>query len=160
MAELAVSATASLSANGKNTATGSITWTEPTLPDGVSAWDSITLTGSWKWNGPGGIETLTVNGVTIPSDTAFTVPLGTSFTPPVTTTCVTSNPFIRGDKFIWSNLTVTYAYTEPSSQKCYLKVNGVWTECSEVYKKIGGVWVQQQDLSNVFDGEHYWCETI
>lgn len=42
--------------------------------------------------------------------------------------------------------------------KLYLKVSGVWQQCSKVYKKVNGSWIEQsvENWSSIFDtGTHY-----
>ncbi len=48
-----------------------------------------------------------------------------------------------------ADLTVTYEI--PSSPILYVKNNGIFVACANVYKKIDNVWVEQTDLNSVFD---------
>lgn len=154
MAELSVSATASLIASGNTTATGTISWDEPALPEGISAWDLVKIDGSWAWNGKGNISYVTINGTRTSNGIPFSIPLDVSVSSPLSISCLGNNKNAVGDNFTWTGLTVTYSYTAPLS----VKTSGEWVPVRECYKKIGGVWVLQEDLSNVFDGEHYIME--
>lgn len=151
MGTLTANATANLSANGNSTATGSITWSAPSLPDGITAWDSIVISGSWSWRGKGSINNVTINGTATSDSTPFSINLGTSATPPITVTCRGGNKNATGNNFSWSDLIVTYTYTDLTSKAFYVKANGVWTPHSAVYKKINGSWVLQEDLESVIE---------
>ena len=154
MAEIVVQASASLSANGTSTATGSITWTAPSLPDGISVWDSVIISGSWSWSGKGSISRVTINGVNTSEDNGFSVSLGANPSPPLSITCVGGNKNATGANFAWSNLQVSYQYSP--SKAISVKQNGSWVQASEVYKKVNGAWVKQSNLENVFEtGKSY-----
>lgn len=111
MASIQVNATASLTANGNSQGRGTISWTPPTIPTG-STIDSIVVSGSWSWGGKGNINNVTINGTNTSADTAFSVSLGTSASSPLNITC-SGNKNATGSSFTWSNLKVTYNYTEP-----------------------------------------------
>lgn len=151
MASIVVNATATLSANGASTATGSISWTPPSLPSGVTAWDSIVISGTWSWSGKGAISYVNINGTNTSEDVAFSISLGTSVSSTLSITCRGGNKNSSGSYFRWNNLVVTYNYTAPLSEKFYVKQNSTWVEASEVYKKVNGAWVLQTDLSAVID---------
>lgn len=57
-----------------------------------------------------------------------------------------ANPY----SFNVTGATTLYAKCRPKYQM-YLKINGAWVECSEVYKKVDGVWVLQTELEGLFD---------
>lgn len=104
-----VTPSASLSANGNTTATGSMSWSVPAFPEGVSSWDSVALSGSWAWGGRGKINSVTVDGKTVAENTTFDLTIaGTS---PVTLTCKGGNKNATGSNFTWTGLKVTYTYT-------------------------------------------------
>lgn len=112
MPAITANATASLSANGTSTASGTMTWTVPTLPADATL-QSVRVSGSWSWNGRGNITRVTINGVNTSADTAFDVALALTVNPPITITCVGNNKNATGSNFRWSNLVVTYTYTVP-----------------------------------------------
>lgn len=149
MANIVVNATASLTANGRTTATGTITWTAPDLPTDVTAWDAITISGTWTWDGRGSITYVKINGTNTSNGVAFSIPLSASQTSPLSISCV-GNKNATGSSFTWSNLVLTYEYTPPT-KPMYLKQNSAWTEVKGVYKKENGNWVLQTDLESVFD---------
>lgn len=151
MASIVVNATASLRANGTSLSTGSITWTAPSLPSGVNAWDSIVISGSWRWTGKQTIRYVTINGTNTSSSTAFSISLGTSATSPLSISCVGGHKNATGSNFSWSDLVVTYNYTDPNANTLHVKQDGAWVKVSTVYKKVNGVWVEQTDLASVFD---------
>ena len=150
MAIFTANATASLTASGTTTATGSITWAAPSLPDGVSAWDSVVISGTWSWGGKGSISRVTINGTNTTGYIPFEIDLGVNAAPPLTITCV-GNKNATGSNFTWSNLIVTYTYTEVAGEQFMIKQNGIWTNVQTVYKKINGVWVEQSDLASIFN---------
>ena len=115
MATIIANATASLVATGQSTATGSISWTAPSLPSGVSAWDSITISGTWSWKGKGNITNVDIYDTSTFADIAFNIDLRASVTSPLSITC-SGNKNATGDSFTWSNLIVTYAYTDPTAR--------------------------------------------
>ena len=152
MGVITVNATANLSANGNSTATGSITWSVPSLPDDVSQWDSVVISGSWSWNGKGNIREVIINGTSTSVDTPFSINLNTSTAPPISITCQGGNKNATGANFAWSDLVVTYSYTDPASGSVlHVKVNGTWIQASEVYKKINGSWVLLEDLESAVE---------
>lgn len=110
MGTITRTASAALSANGTSTATGSITWTAPAFPAWVTKWNSVVLSGTWSRGGSGAISSLKINGTAAAEGSAFSIPVGGSS---ATVTCV-GNKKATGSRFTWSNLTVTYTYTEPS----------------------------------------------
>lgn len=58
------------------------------------------------------------------------------------------------NKDFWVRLygaTLSVDFTAVSGSRFLLKINGAWTEGSQLYKKVDGVWVLQEDLSNVFE---------
>lgn len=150
---ITVNTTASLTANGNKTATGSISWTAPSLPDGVSSWDSVVISGMWTWNGKGSISIVTINGTNTTNGVSFSVLLDTNVSSPLSITCI-GNKNATGSNFSWNNLIVTYKYTEPTITQytnLRIKQNGEWIPVKVVYKKENGVWIEQTDLSNLFD---------
>lgn len=52
---------------------------------------------------------------------------------------------------ISADMTIAVVIGASSQPQLYLKVNGTWTEVSEVYVKANGTWVLQSDPSTVFD---------
>lgn len=142
--------TASLSANGTSTASGTMTWTAPSLPAGATI-TSVRISGTYSWSGRGNITRVTINGTNCSPDVAFDVALSNSVSPPITVTCVGNNKNATGNNFRWSNLIVTYTYEVPSSDTLLYKSNGAWVVASKAYKKVNGVWVEQSDLTAVFD---------
>ena len=104
-----VNASASLSANGTSTANGTITWSVPSLPSGVSSWDSVYIRGTWSWGGKGSISRVTINGTNTSTGVAFNINIAGK-TSPLSITCV-GNKNATGSSFTWSNLKVTYTYT-------------------------------------------------
>lgn len=152
MASITVNATASLSANGTSVSTGSISWSVPSLPDGVTKWDSVTISGTWSWNGKGNVQYVTINGTNTSADIAFSIPLSTTVTSPLSISCNGNNKNATGSNFSWSNLILNYNYTEPLPEMYLnIKENGSWKKISKVYKKINGIWVEQTDIFSVFD---------
>lgn len=111
---ITVNASASLSANGTSTATGSMTWTAPAFPGGVTAWDDVRVSGTWSWNGKGNITRVTINGTNTSGDTAFDISIAGKSSP-LSISCVGNNKNATGANFGWSNLIVTYTYTDTSS---------------------------------------------
>lgn len=107
---LTANATASLTARGTTTATGSISWTAPSLPDGVAAWDSVVISGTWTWGGKGSITRVTINGTNTSDSIAFSVNISGKSSP-LSITCV-GNKNATGSNFTWSDFVVTYTYTE------------------------------------------------
>lgn len=144
------SANATLSANGTSTATGSITWTVPSLPEGIANWDSVIISGSWSWSGKGTINGVKINGVNTSVGTNFNINLPLNATSPLSIT-TSGNKNATGANFSWNNLVVTYTYTTADGKKIMLKVDGIWKKMNKVYVKQNGIWVEQTDLSNVFD---------
>ena len=143
-------ATASLRANGTSTSTGSITWTAPTLPDGVTVWDSVRISGTWTWTGKGSITGVTINGTNTTNGVQFDIALSTGVRPPLSITCVGGNKNTTGSSFTWSGLQVAYTCTVASSEQLMIKVGGAWKEVQAVYRKVGGVWVEQDSLADLF----------
>ena len=141
---ITANATASLSASGTSTATGSITWTAPSLPEGVTGWDSVHVSGSWSWNGKGNISRVTINNQRTSADSPFDIDISGQ-TSPLTITCVGNNKNATGANFRWSNLIVTYTYTTVGGTGCMVKLSGTWTEIVEVWKKSNGHWTLQPD---------------
>lgn len=109
MATITANVTASLSANGNTTSTGSLSWTKPSIPVGATI-SSIVLTGSFTWNGKGNV-TITINGTNCISATPFTINLPTNTTSPYSITCRGGNKNATGNNFTWSSLIVTYTYS-------------------------------------------------
>lgn len=107
---ISASAAASLTAAGTSTATGSVTWTAPSLPEGVAAWDSVVISGTWTWGGKGSVTRVTINGTDTSDSIAFSVNINGK-TSPLSITCV-GNKNAAGSDFTWSDFTVTYTYTE------------------------------------------------
>ena len=150
MASISVNASVSLSANGNTTSTGTVTWTAPSLPEGVTAWNDIIISGSYSWGGKGSV-TVTINGSTCQADTAFNISLGRTATSPYSISCRGGNKNATGNNFTWNNLQVEYVYTPLVTEAFSFKQNGAWVQASAVYKKINGAWVLQTDLSSVID---------
>lgn len=112
---LTANASASLTAAGTSTATGSITWTAPAFPEGVTAWDSVIISGSWSWGGKGSITRVTINGTNTSDGVVFSVSIAGKSSP-LSITCV-GNKNATGNSFTWSNLVVTYTYTQQGVTK-------------------------------------------
>lgn len=147
---IVVNASASLTATGQTKATGSITWVIPSLPEGVDSWDSIVISGMWTWNGKGAIRSLTINGQNTSDSISFSIPLSDNQSSPLTISCV-GNKNATGSSFSWSNLVITYTYTEPvSDSNLRLKENGSWIGV-QIYKKTNGVWEQVTDPESELD---------
>ena len=49
------------------------------------------------------------------------------------------------------NIVVTIGSSGGPTDSAYFKINGTWTQVSQIYKKINNVWVLQTDYSNIFD---------
>lgn len=111
MGTINVNATASLSANGTSTETGNINWTPPALPAGATSWDSITISGTWSWNGKGNINYVSINGTRTTTGSPFSISLGANAAPPITITCLGGNKNATGNRFSWSGLRVDYSYS-------------------------------------------------
>lgn len=111
MGQIIANATASLTATGASTATGSISWTVPSFPSGIVSWDSVIISGTWTWGGKGSISRVTINGTNTSNGVAFSINLSTSQTSPLSITCV-GNKNATGANFTWSNLKVTYTYSQ------------------------------------------------
>lgn len=111
MGTLIANATASLTATGNSTATGSISWTVPSFPSGIVSWDSVVISGTWTWGGKGNISRVKINGTNTSNGVAFSINLSTSQTSPLSITCV-GNKNATGANFTWSNLKVTYTYSQ------------------------------------------------
>lgn len=143
---ITVNASASLSANGTSTATGSMTWTAPALPGGVSAWDDVRVSGSWTWNGKGNISRVTINGTNTSADTAFDISIEGKSSP-LSITCVGGNKNATGANFIWSNLIVTYTYTPlvTDHDTLYVQIGNAPVEVETIYRKQNGVWTEVSD---------------
>lgn len=107
---ITANASASLTAAGTSTANGSITWTAPTLPEGVAAWDDVRISGKWTWGGKGSINRVTINGTNTSDGIAFDIDISGKSSP-LSITCV-GNKNATGASFTWTGLTVTYTYTE------------------------------------------------
>lgn len=112
---LTAAATASLTARGTTTATGSISWTAPAFPEGVTEWDSVVISGTWTWGGKGSISRVTINGTNTSGGVAFSVNINGK-TSPLSITCV-GNKNATGANFTWSSLVVTYTYTQQGVAK-------------------------------------------
>ena len=112
MPSVTANATANLSANGTSTASGTITWTKPTLPADATI-TSVRISGRWSWGGKGNITRVTISGVNTSADTAFDIALANSVNPPITITCVGNNKNATGSNFRWTDLIVTYTYSVP-----------------------------------------------
>lgn len=143
-------ASASLSANGTSTATGSITWTTPSLPDGATGWDSIRISGTWSWGGKGNITRVTING----TNTSATIPFDISIagkTSPLSITCVGGNKNATGNRFAWSNLVVTYVCTVAGGAKLMIREGASLTEIAKVLRKQGGSLVEVDIAESMFN---------
>ena len=143
-------ATASITASGQTTAIGTISWTVPTLPEGATGWSSITISGTWSWDGKGNINYVNINGTNTSGGVPFNVALSTSQVSPLSITCA-GNKNATGNSFSWSSLIVTYECNVVGSEVLYIKQSGTWIEVQNIYKKVNGVWVLQEDLATVFD---------
>lgn len=148
MATTSVNASISLTANGTSTASGTLTWTAPSLPAGAVISD-IRVSGTYNWNGRGNV-TVYINGTSLYSGSDFDVSLGASAVSPYTITCKGGNKNATGSSFSWGTLRVTYTYTVPGSDQLFFKQNGAWVQAVKAYKKINGSWVEQSDLTGVF----------
>lgn len=151
-------ATATLTASGTSTATGSIRWTAPSLPEGATGWDSIVISGMWTWGGKGSVSRVTINGTNTSTGVAFNIALPKTQVSPLSITCV-GNKNATGSSFTWSNLVVTYTCTVANSEELMIKVNGSWQTVQEVYKKVNGAWALQEDLATVFDSNTNYAKS-
>lgn len=145
-----VNAIASLTANGTSTTTGSISWTEPSLPSDVTSWDNVRVSGTWSWGGKGTITRVTINGTNTSTGIAFDIELPKTITSPLSITCV-GNKNATGSSFSWNNLTINYTYTTANNEQFMIKMNGTWQNVSKIYKKINGQWIEQTELNSLFD---------
>ena len=156
MPTIQVDATANITPKGTTVAYGTITWAEPSLPTGITSWDSVTISGTWSWNSKGAIRYVTINGTNTTTGVAFNIPLDTTVTSPLSISCVGNKNATAANGFAWSNLVITYTYAEPASDVGYLKLNGSYHAAASVYKKVNNVWTIQNDLETVFeDGKQY-----
>lgn len=146
---ISVNASASLTANGTSRATGSITWTVPAMPDGVTNWDSIVVSGTWSWSGKGLINSVIINGTT----TMLGVPFSVTITggSPLTITC-TGNKNATGNSFSWTDLKVEYTYTDTSapSETLMIVSGGQLVPVTKVFVVTGGQLVEQTDIKSIF----------
>lgn len=103
----------SISFSGTTQRSGTISWTTPTLPDNATIL-SCTLTGTMTGSSFYGSITLTVNGTTVTSGTAFSIDLGTKNTTNSVTATAKGSSFWASGTATFSNLlyTVEYEYTE------------------------------------------------
>lgn len=102
----------SLTVSGTTQKTGTISWTNPTIPSGNTI-TSCVLTGTATASMSKGNATITVNGTTVSSGQQFTINLGTAnTTTSVTTTAKGGNKNASGT-VSFSNLLYTVTYTEP-----------------------------------------------
>lgn len=104
----------SISFSGTTQKSGTISWTTPTLPDNATIL-SCTLTGTMTGNTSFyGSVTLTVNGTTVTSGTAFSIDLGTKNTTSSVIATAKGSSFWASGTATFSNLlyTVEYEYTE------------------------------------------------
>ena len=108
----------SLTVSGNKQVSGTISWTKPTVPSGVTI-SSCVLTGTATASMSKGSATITVNGTTVTSGTQFTINLGTANnTTSVTTTAKGSGGNSKGT-VSFSNLVYTVTYEEASQVKTY-----------------------------------------
>ena len=135
---ITASATAALTAAGTSTANGTITWTAPALPEGVSAWDSVVISGTWSWGGKGSVSRVTINGTNTSADIAFSVNINGKSSP-LSISCV-GNKNATGNSFTWSGLQVVYTYTEQGgeSNALYINIGGVIKEAETVWINRNG----------------------
>lgn len=73
MATTSVSANISLTASGKITKYGALSWTAPSLPEGSIVSD-ISVSGTYDWNGKDNV-TVCINGDSVYSGSSFDVSL-------------------------------------------------------------------------------------
>lgn len=148
MAVITANASAVLTAAGTSAGTGYITWTAPSLPQGVSAWTSVVISGTWTWGGNGSISRVIIGSTITFDGTPFSVSLSVKQTPPLALTC-TGNKNATGSGFNWSGLTVTYTYTSADGSAVLVKVSGAWVTASAVYRKQNGSWAEVSDFSTI-----------
>lgn len=126
MATITATPTAtSLSISGTSQKTGSISWTKPTVPTGVTI-TSCVLTGYVNDGMSRGSATVQVNGTTVTLEANFTINLGTAnTTTSVTTTGVGGNKNATGT-ITFTNLvyTVTYEVPKPTYTVTFKDWNG------------------------------------
>ena len=80
------------------------------MPDGVTFWDSVVISGQWSWNGRGNIDYVNINGTQTQDSVSFSVNI-TGKNSPLSITCRGGNKNATGNSFSWSSLIVTYTYT-------------------------------------------------
>lgn len=148
MAVITANASAVLTAAGTSAGTGYITWTAPSLPQDVSAWTSVVISGTWTWGGKGSVSRVTIGGTNTSDGIPFSVSLPVDQTPPLAITCA-GNKNATGSGFTWSGLTVTYTYTSADGSAVLVKVNGAWVTASAVYRKQNGSWTEVSDFSAI-----------
>ena len=131
----------SISANGTSVTNGTLSWSAPSLPEGVASWDSIQVKGTWSWTGRGGISYVKINNVNTTTGVAFDIGI-TGKTSPLAISCAGSNKNATGNSFTWSGLQVVYTYTEPVSQgpvqKLKVLYNGQLRTVSRIQRLSGG----------------------
>lgn len=151
---ITANASASLTAAGTSTATGSITWTAPALPEGVAAWDSVRISGQWTWGGKGSITRVTINGTNTSDGIAFDISIAGKSSP-LSITCV-GNKNATGASFTWTGLQVTYTYTEQGGEAntLYINIGGVIAEAETVWINNGGV-IEEIDPADIDQTKNY-----
>lgn len=102
----------SLSISGKTARTATISWTCPTVPAG-STISSCVLTGTATASMSNGSATITVNGTTVTSDTAFSINLGTANTTSSVSVRAKGRKSSAKGTVTFNNLAYTVTYTEP-----------------------------------------------
>ena len=113
MATMSTTPTAtSLTISGTTSASGTISWTCPSVPD-RSTITSCILTGTPSFSMTRGSATVRVNGTTVTNGTEFTIDLGTAnTTKSVTTAGVGENNNARGT-VTFTSLSYVVTYEEP-----------------------------------------------
>lgn len=131
--------------NGTDTVVGSMTWTPPTLPEGVPQWDNVVITGNWSWGGTGNVNTILMGDrlATSPFMDPFTLELNETEiqNASVKLSGSGSKKQTTGSAFTWRNLIATYTYTEPLKERIYdleVKVGGVVKRVTEILRKVNG----------------------
>ena len=102
----------SLAVRATTQKTATISWTLPTVPDGMTI-TSCTLTGTATASMSKGAATITVNGQTVSSGSNFTINLGTENTTSSVVASVRGGNKNASGTVTISNLVYTVAYTEP-----------------------------------------------
>ena len=144
----AVPTIGSVRLNKKTAVSFTVSVTPPSLPDGVSKWDSIVLTASAVSSNSN--ADVTINGTTIrvgKSKTAINVTLGTNVTsaPGSYRGTAAGTTGSASGNVTFSDSIISYTYTVPSRNTLYVQLAGRPVEVECVYRKTNGAWVALDD---------------